>query len=103
MESIRKQRLSDVELDPSLNNFIWNGLHTIKYQIILGDCEDIAKIIPKRDYSLVIVDIPHGFSIPKIESDIDPYTFREIINVVAGFLEVTTSPFWRFVTFHSNT
>ena len=54
MERMRKQRLSDVEIYLSLNHFIWNGIHTIQYQIILGDCEDIAKIIPKRYYSLVI-------------------------------------------------
>ena len=29
MERIRKKCLSDVEIDPSLNHFIWNGLLTI--------------------------------------------------------------------------
>ena len=78
-------------------------LHTIQYPIISGDCEDIAKIIPKRDYSLGIADIPHGFNIPNIEYDRDPYTYQAFSKVVAGFLEVTTSPFWRFLTFHLDT
>ena len=58
IERLRKQRIKNVELDPTLNHFIWNGLDTIQYQVIQGDCEDIAKLIPKRDYSLFIADIP---------------------------------------------
>ena len=103
MERIRKQHISDVELDPSLNHFIWNGLHAIQYQIISGDCEDIAKLIPKRDYSLVISNIPHGFNYPNLEYDSEPYTYQVCSKVVTGFQEITTSPFWIFVTFHSNT
>ena len=66
IERLRKQRIKNVELDPTLNHFIWNGLDTIQYQVIQGDCEDISKLVPKRDYALVIADIPHGFNIPNI-------------------------------------
>lgn len=69
IERIKKQCIKNVQLDPSLNHFIWNGLETIQYQVIQGDCEDIAKLIPKRDYALVIADIPHGFNIPNIDYD----------------------------------
>ena len=103
IERLRKQRIKNVELDPTLNHFIWNGLDTIQYQVIQGDCEDIAKLIPKRDYALVIADIPHGFNIPNICYDNDPYTYQAFNKVVAGFKEVTSSPLWRFVTFHSDT
>ncbi len=103
MERLRKQCLSNVELDLSLTHFIWNGLETIQYQIIEGDCEDILKLVPKRDYSLVIVGIPHGFNIPNIEYDSDPYTYQDLSKVAVGFVQVTTSPLWRFVTFHSDT
>ena len=103
IERLRKQRIKNVELDPTLNHFIWNGLDTIQYQVIQGDCEDIAKLIPKRDYALVIADIPHGFNIPNIYYDSDPYTYQAFNKVVAGFVEVTSSPLWRFVTFHSDT
>ena len=76
IERLRKQRIKDIQLDPNLNHFIWNGLDTIQYQVIQGDCEDIAKLILKRDYALVIADIPHGFNIPNIECDSDPYTYQ---------------------------
>ena len=103
IERLRKQRIKNVELDPTLNHFIWNGLDTIQYQVIQGDCEDIAKLIPKRDYALVIADIPHGFNTPIIDYDSDPYTYQALSKVVARFVEVTSSPLWRFVTFHSDT
>ena len=48
IERLRKQRVKNVELDPTLNHFIWNGLDTIQYQVIQGDCEDIAKLVPKK-------------------------------------------------------
>ena len=103
IERLRKQRIKNIELDPTLNHFIWNGLDTIQYQVIQGDCEDIAKLVPKRDYALVIADIPHGFNIPNIYYDSDRYTYQAFNKVVAGFKEVTSSPLWRFVTFHSDT
>ena len=103
IERLRKQRIKDIQLDPTLNHFIWNGLDTIQYQVIQGDYEDIAKFIHKRDYALVIADIPHGFNVPNINYDSDPYTYQALSKVVAGFVEVASSPLWRFVTFHSDT
>ena len=54
----------------------------------------------KRDYALVIVDIPHGFNIPNIDYDSGPYTYHSLSKVVARFVEVTSLPLWRFLTFH---
>ena len=93
----------NVELDPTLNHFIWNGIDSIQYQIIQGECEDIEKLIPKREYDLVIADIPHSFNFPEIEYDSEPYTYQAFSKMVRSFQEVTTSPLWRFVTFHSYT
>ena len=92
IERLRKQRIKNVELDPTLNHFIWNGLDTIQYQVIQGDYEDIAKLVPKRDYALVIADIPHGLNIPNIYYDSDPYTYQAFSKLVTGFIEVTSSP-----------
>lgn len=103
IKRLRMQHIKNVQLDPTLNHFIWNVLDTIQYQVIQGDCEDIAKPIPKMDYAIVIVDIPHGFNIPNFDYDSDPYTYQALSKVVAGFVEVTSSPLWRSVTFHSET
>ena len=82
METMRKKRLCNVEIDPCLTHFIWNGLKTIQYQIIQGDCEDIAKLIPKREYALVIANISHGFNFPDIGYDSEHYTFQAFNKVV---------------------
>jgi hypothetical protein len=76
---------------------------TILFKVILGDCEQIANIVPKKEYSLVIADIPHGYNIQKIGYDTEHYTYRDFNKVVMGFMEFTTSPFWRFLFFHSDT
>lgn len=103
LEKMRKKCLMNVELDPTLNHFIWNGLDSIQYQIIQGDCEDIEKIISKWEYALFIANIPHGFNIPDIEYDSELYTYQDFCKLVTGFQEVTTSPLSRFVTFHFDT
>ena len=69
-----------------------NGLDTIQYQEIQGDCEDITKLIPERDYPLVIADIPHGFNIPNIDYDSELYTYQALCKVLVGFVEATTLP-----------
>jgi hypothetical protein len=57
----------------------------------------------KNEYPLVIADIPHGYNIQNIGYDTEPYTYQAFNKVVMGFTEVTTSPFWRFLVFHSDT
>jgi hypothetical protein len=57
----------------------------------------------KKKYSLVIADISHSYNIQNIEYDTKPYTYQDFNKVVMGFTEVTTSPFWRFLVFHSDT
>jgi hypothetical protein len=61
--------------------------------VILGDCEKIANIIPKNKYSLVTVDVPHGYNIQNIGYDSESYTYQAFNKVVIGFMEVTTLPF----------
>jgi hypothetical protein len=47
-----------------------------------------------------MADIPHGYNIQNIGYDTEPYTYQGFNKVVMGFMEVTTSPFWRFLVFH---
>jgi hypothetical protein len=102
-ERERRRRVQNVQLDDTLDHYIWNGLDTFQYKVILGDCEQLTNIVPKKEYSLVIVDIPHGYNIQNIGYDTEPYTYQDFNKVVMGFMEVTTSPFWRFLVFHLDT
>jgi hypothetical protein len=97
-----RRHVQNVELDDTIDHYIWNGLNIFQYKVILGDCEKIANIVPKKEYSLVIVDIPHGYNIQNIGYDSDPYNYQDFNKVVMGFMEVTISPFWSFLFFHSD-
>jgi hypothetical protein len=50
--------------------------------VILGDYEQLANIVPKKEYSLVIVDIPHGYNTQNIGYDTEPYTYQAFNKVV---------------------
>ena len=99
----KKETCSNCWTCDTLDHYIWNGLNTVQYKLILGDCEKLTSIVPKNEYSLFIADILHGYNIANIEYDTEPYTYQDFSKVVLGFIEVTTSPFWRFLVFHSNT
>ena len=75
----------------------------MQYKVILGHCTDIAKIVLKKEYNLVIADISHGFNIRKTTYDCEPYTYQSFSKVVSVFVDVTTSPLWRFIVFHFDT
>ena len=103
IERQRRQCLANVELDDTLDHYIWNGLDTMQDRVILGDFADITNLVPKKEYALVIADIPHGYNIRNTTYDCDPYTYQSFNTMVSRFLEVTTSLLLRFVVFHSNT
>ena len=102
IERQRKQHLANVELDDTIDNHIWNGLDTVQYKVIVGDCANIANLVPKKEYSLVITNIPHGYNIKNITYDYEPYTYQLFNKVVLRFIDVTTSPLWRFLVFKSD-
>jgi hypothetical protein len=64
----------------------------VKCQVILGDFENIGNLVPKREYSLIIADIPHGFNIQNIIYDNEPYTYQPFNNLVMRFIDVTFPP-----------
>ena len=74
----------------------------MQYQVICGDRENIANIVPKKEYSLVIANITHGYDITNINYDCEPYSYHSFNKVVTGFVDVTTSPIWRFIIIHSD-
>jgi hypothetical protein len=95
-ERERRRHVQNVQLDDTLDHYIWNEIDTIPYKVILGDCKKLASIVPKKEYSLIIADIPHGYNIQNIEYDIEPYTYQAFSKGVMGFTKVTTSQFWNF-------
>ena len=60
LNDIENIHLANVELGYTLDHYSWNGIDVVQYKVILGDCSYITKIVPKKEYTLVIVDTPHG-------------------------------------------
>ena len=49
IERQRRKLLANVDLDDTLDNHVWNGMETMQYKVIVGDCENIAIIVPKKE------------------------------------------------------
>ena len=98
----KRKSIENFQLDGNIDHYIWNGLGTLQYKVILGDFENIVNRDPQKDYSLVIANIPHGYNIQEIVYDGETYTYQALNKVVKGFVEVTTSPLLVFLVFHSD-
>ena len=57
--------------------------------------------MPKKEYTLLIADIPYGFRMVGSSYDDEPFRFKQIEKVVKNFAELTTASLWRIVLFHS--
>ena len=71
-----------VTLDDTLDHHVWNGINALQYKVIFSDGANIANLVPKKEYSLVITDITHGSNIKNITYDCDPYTYQSFNKVV---------------------
>ena len=48
IERQRRKRLANVELDDTLDNHVWNGLDIVQYKVVVGDCANIANLVPNE-------------------------------------------------------
>lgn len=74
----------------------------VLYEIHSHDARLLHDYIPKRDYTLVLADIPYGFSIPGcLHDDAVAWGQPEIAAMVRAFKVVTTAKLWRIIIVHS--
>ena len=74
----------------------------ILYEIHCKDARLLHDYIPKRDYSLVLADIPYGFNIPGcLHDDTVAWGHAEVASMVRAFKVVTTARLWRIILVHS--
>eukprot|EP01018_Ginkgo_biloba_P036654 Gb_17912 [translate_table: standard] len=100
MERSRRVWLSSIDYDDSLHHYVWDTLHTMSYAIYNGDCEQLDTLVPRKEYSLVIIDISQGYNIKGCINDEEPFSYKQFKKVVEAFCKVTTSNMWRFIVFH---
>ena len=71
------------------------------YNVFCGDVFDIIQIVPKKEYTLMIGNIPYHFRMAGSSYDDEPFRFKQLEKMVKDFAELTTAPLWRIVVFHS--
>ena len=78
-----------------------NSLHSLSYGVFCGDVSDMLRLLPRKEYSLLIADIPYGFRMAGSINDEEPFKYNQLEKMVKEFAQLTTAPLWRIVIFHS--
>ena len=92
----------DVEDDGALKKFSHKDItKDLFYNVFCGDVADMISKLPKKDYSLLIADIPYGFQMAGSSYDDEPFRFKQLEKMVKDFVELTIASLWRIVIFHS--
>ena len=78
-----------------------NSLHSLSYGVFSGDVADMGNLLPKKDYSLLIADIPYGFRLAGSVNDEEPFKYIQLEKMIKAFSQLTTAPLWRIIIFHS--
>ena len=71
------------------------------YNVYNSDVADMLQVLPKKDYTLLIADIPYGFRMAGSSYDDTPFLFKQLNKIIKDFAQLTTTPLWRIVIFHS--
>ena len=75
--------------------------HDLYYNVYCGDVADMNLTLPRKDYTLLIAEIPYGFRMSGSSYDDKPFRFKQLERMVKHFAEMMTTSFWRTVVFHS--
>lgn len=74
----------------------------ILYEVHSKDARVLHEYLPKRDYTLVVADIPYGFDLPGcLHDDSVAWGQPEIASMVRAFKVVTIAKLWRVIIIHS--
>ena len=71
------------------------------YNVYCGDVAEMIQKLPKKEYTLLIADIPYGFRMAGSSYDDEPFRFKQLEKMVKDFADLTTASLWRIVVFHS--
>ena len=76
-------------------------LHSLLYGVFSGDVADMSSLLPKKDYSLMIADIPYGFRLAGSINDEEPFKYNQLEKMIKDFAKLTSASLWRVIIFHS--
>lgn len=74
----------------------------VLYEIHNRDALKLHEFVPKRDYTLAIVDVPYGLNLAScLHEDTSPWMEAEIKSMIQSLKIVTTARVWRIIIMHS--
>ena len=71
------------------------------YNVYCGDVAEMIQMLSKKEYTLLIADIPYGFRMAGSSYDDDPFRFKQVEKMVKDFSELAATRLWRIMVFHS--
>ena len=71
------------------------------YNVYCGDVAEMITMVAKKEYTLLVADIPYGFRMAGSSYDEEPFRFKQLQKMVKDFADLTTTGLWRIVVFHS--
>ena len=69
-----------------------DSLHSLSYGVFCGDVAGMSNILPKKDYSLMIADIPYGLRLAGSINDEEPFKYNQLERMIKDFAKLTTAP-----------
>ena len=78
-----------------------NSLHSLSYSVLCGDVADMLKLLRKKEYSMLIADIPYGFQLAGLVNDEEPFKYIQLEKMIKDFARLIMAPLWRVIIFHS--
>ena len=62
-----------------------------------GDVAEMIQMVLKKEYTLLVHDIPYGFHMAGSTYDEEPFRFKQLEKMVKDFADLTTAGLWRIV------
>ena len=77
-----------------------DSLHSLSYSVYCGEVVYMTRLLPRKEYSLMIANIPYGRIASSINNK-EPFKYNQLEKMIKDFARLTTTPLWRIVIFHS--
>ena len=74
----------DTNDDDTFNKFSHKKdiTHKLYYNMYCGDVVDMIPVVPKKEYTLLVADIPYGFRMAGSSYDEEPFRFKQLEKMV---------------------
>ena len=69
-----------------------DSVHSLSYSVYCGDVAEMTRLLPRKEYSLMIADIPYDFRLAGSINDDEPFKYNQLEKMIKDFANLTTAP-----------